>query len=47
MKSPAKKVIKKDVNPLDGVDYESGEAEDKNSRSDSVEHSYDYDYMGN
>jgi len=44
VKTTARKVIKKDVNPLYGVDYE-GEEEDRNPRSSSLEHSYDY--MGN
>ena len=38
MRSSAKKVIKKDVNPLYGVE----EVENKNPRSDSLEQSYDY-----
>ena len=41
VKSSARKAIKKDINPLYGVDYE-GESENKNPRSDSVEQSYDY-----
>ena len=40
-KSSAKKVIKKDVNPLYGVDYE-GDPEDKNPRLSEQ----NYDYMG-
>ena len=40
-KSSAKKAIKKDVNPLYGVDYE-GEADDQNPRPMSAEQSYDY-----
>ena len=39
VKSSARKAIKKDVNPLYGVDYEGEEEEN------SVEQSYDY--MGN
>ena len=45
VKSSARKAIKKDVNPLYGVDYEGEEEEDKNPRSSSLEQSYDY--MGN
>ena len=41
VKSSAKKAIKKDMNPLYGVDYE-GEADDQNPRPMSVEQSYDY-----
>ena len=41
VKSSARKAIKKDVNPLYGVDYE-GEADDQNPRPTSAEQSYDY-----
>ena len=41
VKSSARKVIKKDVNPLYGVNYE-GEADNKNPRPTSLEQSYDY-----
>ena len=45
VKGSSKKAIKKDINPLYGVDYEGEEETDKNARSNSVEQSYDY--MGN
>ena len=41
VKTSARKAIKKDVNPLYGVDYE-GEADDQNPRPMSAEQSYDY-----
>ena len=41
VKSSARKAIKKDVNPLYGVDYE-GETEEKNTRPDSLGQTYDY-----
>ena len=41
VKSSARKAIKKDVNPLYGVDYE-GETEEKNPRPDSLGQTYDY-----
>ena len=44
VKSSPRKVIKKDVNPLYGVDYEV-EEEEKNPRASSSEQSYDS--MGN
>jgi len=42
VKSSARKAIKKDINPLYGVDFEGEEGEDKNLRSRSLEQSYDY-----
>ena len=41
VKTSARKAIKKDVNPLYGVDYE-GEVDDQNPRPMSAEQSYDY-----
>ena len=41
VKSSARKAIKKDVNPLYGVDYEE-ETEEKNPRPDSLGQTYDY-----
>ena len=41
-KSSARRAIKRDVNPLYGVDYE--DQDDKNRQSNSVDN---YDYMGN
>ena len=41
VKSSARKAIKKDVNPLYGVDYE-GETEENNPRPDSLGQTYDY-----
>ena len=42
VKSSARRAIKRDVNPLYGVDYE--DQDDKNRQSNSVDN---YDYMGN
>ena len=41
VKSSARKVTKKDVNPLYAVDYK-GKADDQNPRPMSEEQSYDY-----
>ena len=41
VKSSARNAIKKDINPLYGVDYE-GEADDQNPRPMSAEQSYNY-----
>ena len=41
VKGSARKAVKKDVNPLYGVDY-GGEADDQNPRPMSAEQSYDY-----
>ena len=41
VKSTARNAVKKDINPIYGVEDEE-EAEDKNLRSDSLEESYDY-----
>ena len=42
VKSSARRAIKRDVNPLYGVDYE--DQDDKNRQSSSADN---YDYMGN
>ena len=43
MWSTARNAIKKDVNPLYGIDYEGEEAENKeNPRTKSIEQPYDY-----
>ena len=41
VKTSARNAIKKDINPLYGVDYE-GEADDQNPRPMSAEQSYNY-----
>ena len=43
MKSSSRKAIKKDLNPLYGVDYDQDD-NDKNRQSTSADN---YDYMGN
>ena len=45
MWSTARNAIKRDVNPLYGIDYEGDEAEVEDPRPDSVDQQQ-YDYMG-
>ena len=42
MWSTARNAIKRDVNPLYGIDYEGDEAEAEDPRPDSVDQQYDY-----
>ena len=42
MWSTARNAIKRDVNPLYGIDYEGEEAETADPRPHSVDHQYDY-----
>ena len=42
MWSTARNAIKRDVNPLYGIDYEGEEAETEDPRPHSVDHQYDY-----
>ena len=46
MWSTARNAIKKDVNPLYGIDYEGEEAETEDPRPNSVTVDHQYDYMG-
>ena len=45
MWSTARNAIKRDVNPLYGIDYEGEEAETEDPRPNSVDQ-HTYDYMG-
>ena len=42
MWSTARNAIKRDVNPLYGIDYEGEEAKTEDPRPHSVDHQYDY-----
>ena len=42
MWSTARNAIKRDFNPLYGIDYEEEEAETKDPRPNSVDNQYDY-----
>ena len=46
MRSTARNAIKKDVNPLYGIDYEEAEAEGKNEDPRPTSIDQQYDYMG-
>ena len=46
MWSTARNAIKKDVNPLYGIDYEEAEAEGKNGDPRPTSNDQQYDYMG-
>ena len=46
MWSTARNAIKRDVNPLYGIDYEGEEAETEDPRPNSVNVDHQYDYMG-
>ena len=42
MRSTVRKAIKRDFNPVYGIDYEGEEAENEDPRPDSLEQQYDY-----
>ena len=42
MRSTVRKAIKRDFNPVYGIDYEGEEAENEDPRPNSLEQQYDY-----